>query len=586
MELNKQFLATTGISEMWDFSATGMLFLGPWCLSKKENRQLAQRILYSVIPSPWRPTTKIKEAADTCRGIYEQILSELSDQLNLLHHVSYPQKYWRILIGPWLSHFIQILYDRYIRIENAFTISSNLYTCILPKRLCELSVIDTYDFMSIKGKAANDYFNLKLFSLIFGLLYPDKAVERDFLQFQSEGRITPGIGYLKKTFYKIKTLKDNLGHASLSLSDMYNFDWEQMLSLELRSQGAICFINVQEARFKEDYGAYSSILRASLVLNKNTDRFQSLLRQLIPQAIPMCYIENFTKYKTAVKPRNVLGIGSAVGWYFNENFKFLAAESALAGTQLLDFQHGGGFGMLLATPTEDSALENDKYYTWGWRDETNEKTIPLASPYLSKLKDTHCGSKKTILFVGNNTAKYLSRFTTSITPDDIQQYFLDKKRFFHSLGTPPMQALLYRPYQEVGWDEIEMVKDLIPDMRIEVKGKLFPYLQKSRLIVIDHLGTTNLEALIINAPSIWFWDPEINLIRSQAESYFDLLRDAGMLYRTPEEAAKKVNEIHNDAIEWWRDTKIQKARNTFCDKFAASSNNWQKEWMNTLNVYK
>ncbi len=586
MELGKQYLATTGISEMWDLSASGILFLGPWCLSGDKIKQLGKDRTYSTVQSPWKPSIKIKEAADFCHEIYEEILPELSEQLNLMHSVSYQDRYWRVLVGPWLFHFIEILYERYKRIENAFDLFPNAYTSILSESLCNLSSVDTYDFVFIRGKATQDYYNLKLFSSIMHYMYPGKAVDKKMSVPPVECRILPNSSVTKRLFYGVKKIKDVFLRPDIILSDMYHSDWAQMLSLEFESRSnSIVFKNFDVAR-TADLSAYSKDRRQGFKFKKESDKFHILLRRLISEAIPMCYVENFKKYRERVKREKVKAVGSAVGWYFNENFKFFAAESMLEGAKLVDFQHGGGYGISLSCPTETTSLEKDIFYTWGWRSRNSKKTIPLASPHLSELWNTHKLTENNILLMGNNIHRYLCRFMTIFTPDDIPQYFSDKIRFFHALNQATRQILLYRPYQEIGWRELAVLKNKITDLKISSKNKLTKLMQNTKIAVIDYLGTSNLEALVINVPTIWFWDPNIWLIRPEAEKYFDLLREVGILYNSPEEAARKVNEINDNPLGWWRDSKIQKARDLFCKEFAFTSTNWRKEWIDALNVYR
>ena len=38
--------------------------------------------------------------------------------LNTLHNVNYSQRYWRIIIGPWLNDFIRLIFDYYTTIQN------------------------------------------------------------------------------------------------------------------------------------------------------------------------------------------------------------------------------------------------------------------------------------------------------------------------------------------------------------------------------------------------------------------------------------------------------------------------------------
>lgn len=577
------FLATTGISEFWNIDSD-LVLLGPWCIAEQKNGLLLQGRPYLQVPSPWKPAIKIKEAADICHQIYEETLDELCYRLNLFHGVSYEKKQWRILIGTWLLFFIEILYERYTRIENALSLFPDAYTYTLPKSDCRLVTTDTYDFITLNGQATRDYYNLKLFSLIMYYLYPDKCAEHNLNQPVDADRVFRPDGLAKKMFYRVKKIKDIFYRPDIILSDMYKIGCGQMLSLELCSgPNSICFINFDTVMLDKDCAEYSEGDREKLKLKASQDEFQGLLRQLIPYSIPVCYVENFKKYKVKIKGRAAKIIGSAVGWDFNEKFKFFAAESSLNGTRMVDFQHGGGYGMSLAIPAETSSLEKDIFYTWGWRSENNEKTIPLPSPYLSKLKDTHNKNGESILFAGSTIHKYLCRFFSFFTADDVPQYFLDKKRFVEHMHELPRKELLYKPYPEIGWNETDAIKNMLPGINILSKGKLTDLMQSSKLVVLDFLSTSNLEALTINVPTIWFWDTGIYLLRPEAEKYFDLLRDAGILFNTPEEAAQKVNQIFDDPLRWWLDPRVQEAKNIFCERFAAASSSWRREWADALN---
>ena len=43
----------------------------------------------------------------------------LEGELNILHGVEHSTRYWRILVGPWLGYFLQILFDRWESIQKA-----------------------------------------------------------------------------------------------------------------------------------------------------------------------------------------------------------------------------------------------------------------------------------------------------------------------------------------------------------------------------------------------------------------------------------------------------------------------------------
>ena len=52
--------------------------------------------------------------------LYEKCLNCLSEKLNEIHKVDHSVRYWRILIGPWLGQFIQMLFDRWSSLYTVF----------------------------------------------------------------------------------------------------------------------------------------------------------------------------------------------------------------------------------------------------------------------------------------------------------------------------------------------------------------------------------------------------------------------------------------------------------------------------------
>jgi putative transferase (TIGR04331 family) len=329
---------------------------------------------------------------------------------------------------------------------------------------------------------------------------------------------------------------------------------------------------------------YSYEFREKLHLgNSSTDKFQSLLFSIIPRAIPLCYIENYNFYRKIVRinkfPRI---IGSSVGWYFNERFKFFAAEYSSKGTRLIEFQHGGGYGMTLSIPQEFLLLDKDIFYSWGWNINKSKKIKSIPNPCLSKLRNKNRPLLDKILFISTSFPRYHYLFQTALLPDNIQKYFADKKLFLETLKDELRTKILYRLYYEYGWGETESLKEAYPDIKFLIKGNLVNWMKKVKLVVIDHPHTSFLEALSINVPCVFYWDHEVYLMRPEAEEYFEHLRKVGILYKDPESAAEKVNEIYDDALGWWLSSKVQRVRNEFCSRYAYAHKDWLNIWANEL----
>lgn len=577
----RYYLCTTGISEIWDLDSR-LLLLGPWCLAKEGNKKLLERREYQLVPSPWEPANKIKEAADYCHNIYLNLLPQLAEMLNSIHQVSYPVRYWQILIGPWLLYFIGIFYERYRRIENVLQAFPSCHTHVLPAGQCKISSFNTFDFF--QNRISEDHYNFVLFSLIAYDLSP-KNLKETSNGFQSEVNIQmPKNSWKGVLFNRFLKRLNSILKCPIILSDMHHLTPIDMLLFKLNFKtkhplGFVNFIHTDNLYLKNNY---SIDFRKTLNIKDASDRFQQLLYKVVPYAIPMCYVENYKSYKNNIENVDYMKvIGSSVGWYVNEDFKFFAAEAITRGVELVDFQHGGGYGFNLSIPHETLSLEKDTFYTWGWNSRDIYKTKLLPSPHLSKLKDVYSMKCNKILFIGTGMPTYHYLFNTGLMPEDMIKCLENKILFLQNLSDETKNKILYRPYPyiEYGWGEIEIVKRICPTAQFIPKGKLINYIKKVKLVVIDHPHTSFLEALTINAPCIFYWDHDVYLMRPEAEEYFTLLRKAGILYRCPLDAAKKVNEIFFHPKDWWLSQEVQDARLKFCEHFAYARKDWMKIWL-------
>jgi len=302
----------------------------------------------------------------------------------------------------------------------------------------------------------------------------------------------------------------------------------------------------------------------------------------------VCYMENYRFYKDSVGQishlDSIKAIGSSVGWFFNEGLKFLAADRVTEGVNLAEFQHGGNYGMSLSISAETIALEKDVFYTWGWVSKGDKRTRAIPNPYLFRLKDSHSASMDKLLFVSTEAPRYYVRFDTALLPEDMPKYLEDEKIFLQGLAVDARNKILYRPpTNSYGWGGETKIKEICPDCRFVSEKILTTWMQKVKLVVIDHPHTAFIEALTINVPCVFYWDHDVYLMRPEAERYFDLLRDAGILFKDPLSAARKASEIFDNPKAWWLTDSVQKARIEFCRKYAYTAEDWATIWERDLN---
>jgi len=581
-------LVTTAIKDFWD-KDSNLLFLGPWCLANEGGVFDINSAL--IVHSPWKPAYRIKKASDYCYHMYNKIIPQISTNLNKIHNATYPVEYWRVLIGYWLLHFIQMVYDKYIRIEAVLNHNPDFFTYVLPRERCKPISYSYSDFRHrMKDKSANDYYALKLISIVTYELCPEKAVVKDYT---IEDRMNETKQGLKgRWFNYLKTPFESSFRGKIILSNMYHMGMKDLLKLKIK----IGFNKLDFREFKlfdpqkelNLMKRMSTEMRGRLMIREYDNRFEALLKKTIIDAIPTCYVEDYFHYSNNnINNIDLNILGSAVGWSHSELFKFFAAEAVLKETKLAEFQHGGSYGSSLSAPSEDLAVERGIFYSWGHTYKDSNKVFPLPSPYLSKIIDSYSYNTKnnSIVFVGTAIYKYFARFDTIYSSDDVVGYYNSKKVFYNTLLKEVRMNFLCRPGKETGWKEIDSIRKLFPEIKFVVKGRFIDLMRKSKIAVVDHPSTPLLEALVFNVPTVSYWNHDICLMRPEAEPYFQVLRDAGILYKDPVSAAEKVNEIFDNPGEWWLSDKVQNARMKFCDKFAYARKDWLDVWARELRKF-
>ena len=209
----------------------------------------------------------------------------------------------------------------------------------------------------------------------------------------------------------------------------------------------------------------------------------------------------------------------------------------------------------------------------------------LPSPFLTKLPRHETRTEK-LIFIGTATPPYCNRLDSTIKPEELLPYLLNKENFLQALNTNIRALVQYRPYRHnFGVDERKWILRLLKQSQMLDDGRLSDHMGQARLVVIDHLATSLIECVAMGVPTICFWSPEHFKESEEARPYFDRLRDAEILHDSPKAAARKVNEIWNDVESWWNSETVQTARDRFCRQYALTSKSWRWEWAKFLRSY-
>ena len=153
------FLVTTANQNFWK-TGEKLLFLGEWC-KLYDQKHIWSNLDCETLPSHWEDREKLNDRRIYLDNIYEKYLSCLTQTLNNYHGEKNSEKYWRIILGPWLMMFIGVIFDRYLSIETAISSKKITHTWIIPLDMDNWVPLDTLNFVERASEDIN--FNLFLY---------------------------------------------------------------------------------------------------------------------------------------------------------------------------------------------------------------------------------------------------------------------------------------------------------------------------------------------------------------------------------------------------------------------------------------
>ena len=116
-----------------------------------------------VNTSRWANKSKLGKDFNKLNLFFEKILKILSKKLNKIHKIDNRQRSWRLVLGPWLSMFIYIFFERYSNIEKTIK-SKKIDKCIFLNFDKEMFI--PYDNREFTNFANEDYWNQYIYQKI------------------------------------------------------------------------------------------------------------------------------------------------------------------------------------------------------------------------------------------------------------------------------------------------------------------------------------------------------------------------------------------------------------------------------------
>lgn len=575
-------LATTALEDYWRPDAEGLAFLHEGC-RLWGRRDVWEPLKAPLLPSPWDPPGAVDAGDAACRAAYESLLARLAGRLDSLHGTGGGVPYWRLVVGPWLFGLTAVLYDRRLRLEAARRAFPRLSSVRLPRGSFAVPLDATEDHAWKQG----DLYNLQLTSHALAALgFEGPEVPWGGAPLAAASRRAGKARNALSTLWAAARWASPPAAAFADLELSRDKTWALVRASGLSARPV--FLETPAGLLPP---AADSEARRGLADLGGTDPFERLVAAAFPAQLPSAYLEGFPALRRhALRGWRRLPkvLATATGWFLDDAFKTLAAETKAAGGRLVVVQHGGGYGVIDPMDTErHERAVADEYWTWGWSEAPDAgrpaALRPMPHPIVSPpppgpseppLLDWE------LLTTSPTRHPYVWYLSNMPFWDRVESYIEERRRFLAAL--PPALrgsgALRLHPNDQ-GWDHRARLDGAFPGLRYD--GERAAWLARHRRLrvgIVDHPQTAFLESFAADLPTLMFWSPSLWRIKPAAAPLFDGLRAAGVLHDTPEACAAALGRVLKDPVAWWSGAQVRAARRAMCAAYARGGSDWPERW--------
>lgn len=565
-----------------DAEPAAVVAAGPWCFAGREAFFPDWETRFRFAPEPLAAPAAQADAARQAQALAARVIPGLARALHPGAE-ALPDAYWQTLLAPWAVDMARQVVERALRARAMLDAWGRLPLRVpmLPAGMA-FHFRDERDF-TLRGALGAD-FNHWLFSRLLEAQWPACWIAEpaqaagDSAPPASSNTAAGGTGVRQRPGQWLRHLARRLNQAlpfprlkGMSAAQTLRFSLALLHpcrqpdhSLDLSSAFAWpdATAHGEQAILPEQAGAAASGSCLPPSLNANP---LTLFLPACPASLRA--LRHPTSLSVARRPRlRVAGIAA----YEDAAYRQRLAIWRGRGNRLAFAQHGGNYGFE-AVPCETAFVEysQDAFFTWGWQRHGGARGnfIPLPSPQLAAEAGMWHGEKgEDLLFVGAEMAAVGYRLDSHPTPLQLVEYRQDKEWFVEALGRDLQSRTLYRPYFSLPGclEDAAWLLPRFPRLRL-CTGPLLPQLLSCRLLVLDHHGTTLLEALAANAPVLLYWTRAHWPLTPEGNELLDILERAGIWHPSAEEAAAKVREVWANPAAWWRSPPVQAARRAFCE---------------------
>ena len=570
------YLITTADEGTWKFDRP-VIFLGKWCCL--HDRKHIWQDMNAIVAEPYG-LGKVKKDADNteARMLEDKLFQILCDSLNNHHKTQHGKRFWKIFVGHWLRRYVDVMFNRIRTLEQVFEsypIAGTVVYCDENYSLATDNALEAiYSFN-------DDYWNNILCARIICLLgLKDISVEvipNGALQKFSSCPLSETSSIIRK----IKKLTFDLTKNLVRDDDVFIINSylpkkkEIMLQMSLGQCPQHWVSPVSEISKKPDKAIRQDL--SNQAARNTDDRVLNILIDMLFELLPVSYLEGFHDLNKLIAslpwPKTPKLIFTSNSFSNDEVFKLWTATQTELGIKYIVGQHGNNYGTYRYLSSSIEETTADKFLTWGWTNNLRQHTPAFIFTKPTQIKKNY-DPQGSLLLIEVHLDHRINIWDSTF---EFANYFEDQQKFVSQLDYKSKRDLtirLHSAFKYFEWNEQARWKEIDSSLKIDTGGsRINELISKSRLVVHSYDSTGILETLSQNIPSLAFWQNGLDHLNDAAKPYYELLVEAEIIHLSSESAARMVNEIWTDVDGWWKQYKVQSAREKFCNQFARQSEN-------------
>ena len=331
---------------------------------------------------------------------------------------------------------------------------------------------------------------------------------------------------------------------------------------------------------------YDSGLRESFKNKKSSKKrdFNIFFEQIFFDILPTEFVESFNYYYSFPNRQN---------WPNEKKVKLIITQSTSSSikriilsryigqkNKLFILQHGGGYGIARSHVGEMmESYFGKKFLTWGWKDK-DKKNLPFFSLKLSQNKNQieKNKQKKNIIFFISTYTSFFQKI--GFWPSNNYQRLLQFnsiKKLINKLNNNVRKYLIVR-YSRLGMERggINFNKNFFGQKVVFDSCKIPSHkvLNRKTLTIHENInGTSWLETIAFNIPTMLLVDTKTQEVRSNFKKYFKVLKKNNIIFTDPFLLSKFLNNNFENIYDWWNSNKLQKVRNSIVKNYSNINKN-------------